>query len=238
MSTNRTPTLEEVLRLALADTQSKLHVSLPGSIESYDVATQTATVKPLIKDSFITEENEDVVEPLPVINNVPIVFPRGGGFFITFPLAKGDHVHLVFNERSIDKFQSSEGGDTDPVDIRMHNLSDAVAYVGFYPDSKALADAHANNMVLGKDGSTQIHIVDGKIELGEEGSADKVSLDSRVQTELARIKSDLEAVKTYLTTHIHTAVTTGAGVSGVPSVTPPTPTSPAATASGLVTIKE
>lgn len=235
--TNRTPTLEEVIRLALTDNQSRLHVSLPGRIESYDETTQTATVKPLIKDSFITEENEDVVEELPVINSVPIIFPRGGGFFITFPLVQGDHVHLVFNERSIDKFQNSGGEDTDPVDLRMHNLSDAVAYAGFYPDSKALAGAHAVNMVLGKEGGIQIHIADGKIELGEEGSADKVPLDSRIQTELTRIKSDISALAIHINTHFHSGVTTGPGVSAVPTVVAPTPTSPGATASGIVTIK-
>lgn len=238
MTTQRTPPLEEVIRLALTDLQARIHVGLPGRIESYDAATQTANVKPLIKDSFVTDEGENVVQELPVINAVPVVFPRGGGFMITFPLQAGDHCHLQFNERSIDKFQDGSGDDVDPVDLRMHHLSDAVAYVGFYPDSKAVADAHVSNMVVGKSGGTQIHLADGKIELGEESSADKVALDSKIQTELTRIATELSALTTWALTHLHTGVTTGAGVSGVPSVAPPSPGSPSATASALVTIKE
>lgn len=236
MTTPRTPELEDVIRLALENFQSGLHVALPGRIESYDASSQTASVKPLVKNTFIDDEGVDVVETLPVINRVPVQFARGGGFFLSFPIVKGDHVLLVFNERSIDKFQTGDGEDTDPVDIRMHNLSDPVAIPGFYPDSKALADAHVSNTVLGKDGGTQIHVADGKIELGAEGSSDKASLDSKIQIELTRIASELTALTTFIATHVHTGVTTGPGSSGPPAVPPPVSGSPAATASALVTI--
>lgn len=238
MTTQRTPELEDVIRLALENFQSSFHVALPGRIESYDESTQTANVKPLLKNSFIDADGVDVVEELPVINSVPIQFMRGGGFFLSFPIKKGDHVLLVFNERSIDKFQTGTGDDTDPVDTRMNNLSDAVAIPGFYPDSKALSDAHPSNAVLGKDGGTQIHVADGKIELGAEASADKVSLDSKIQIELTRIASELTALTTFIAAHVHTGVTTGPGSSGPPAVPPPVSGSPSATASILVTIEK
>ncbi len=240
MTTQRTPELEDVLRLALANFQSSLHVALPGRIESYDAATQTANVKPLLMNTFIDDDDgSNVVEVLPVISAVPVVFPRGGGFMMTFPLVKGDHCHLIFNERSIDKFQTGGGEDTDPVDTRMHNLSDAVAYVGFYPDSKKLPDADPDNMVIGKSGSTQIHVADGKIELGEKASADKAALDSKIQTELTRLKTELTTLKTIFDAHVHPGVTSGGASSG-PTVTPwvPGPAAPGGTASALITIKE
>ncbi len=238
MTTQRTPELEDVIRLALENFQSSFHVALPGRIESYDESAQTANVKPLLKNSFVDADGVDVVEELPVINSVPIQFMRGGGFFLSFPIVKGDHVLLVFNERSIDKFQTGEGEDTDPVDTRMNNLSDAVAIPGFYPDSKALGDAHPSNTVLGKDGSTQIHVADGKIELGAEASADKASLDSKIQIELTRIASELVALTTHAATHVHPGVTSGPASTGIAVPVPPSPGSPAATASVLVTIEK
>ncbi len=238
MTTQRTPELEDVIRLALEDAQSKLHVALPGRVEAYDAVKQTVDVKPLLKNSFIDDDGEDVVEELPVINSVPVQFSRGGGFFLSFPIVKGDHVLLVFNERSIDKFQTGGGDDIDPVDTRMHNLSDAVALPGFYPDSKALGDAHSSNTVLGKDGATQIHVADGKIELGAEASVDKASLDSKIQIELTRIASELVALTTHAATHVHPGVTSGPASTGVAVPIPPIPGSPAATASTLVTIEK
>lgn len=147
----RSPTLEEVIRAALAAAQGRIHTALPGRIESYDSERQCANVQPLIQNITLTGEGEDLVETLPIINDVPVVFPRGGGFFISLPLAKGDYVLLVFNERSIDKFVTGSGGVTDPLDPRQHNLSDAVAFAGFYPFAQSIEDSNGEDLVLGKD---------------------------------------------------------------------------------------
>lgn len=238
MSDQRTPSLENVLRRVMESHQMDLHTALPGRIEKYDPARQVADVKPLIKRNFVADD-EDVVEALPIITDVPVQFPRAGNRFISLPIKPGDHCLLVFQERSIDKWQvSKDGDDTDPVDLRMHNLTDAVALPGFYPDSKKLADADADNIVIGEDGGVQVHIADDKIELGGKDSADKASLDSKIQTELTRIKSELAALKVTFDLHVHPGVTSG-GASTAPTVTPfPSPGTPAATASTLVTIKE
>lgn len=163
---SRTPRLEEVLRLAYRTMQTDLHVALPGRVEKYDASTQKADVKPLLQRHLSIPEQGELIEPLPVITDVPVVFPRGGGFFLSLPLAVGDHVLLVFNERSIDKFVAGDGGDTDPIDLRMHSLSDAVAFPGFYPSQKALGDASGDALVLGKDGGLEL-ILDpaGKLDV-------------------------------------------------------------------------
>ncbi len=237
MVDQRSPTLDNVLRRAMESHQMNIHTSLPGRVETYDAATQLASVKPLIMRAFVADETE-VLEPLPIINNVPVRFPRAGKRFISMPIKPGHHVLLIFNERSIDKWQAGSGEDTDPTDLRMHNLSDAVALAGFYPDSEKLDDADPDNIVIGEDGGVQVHVADDKIELGEKGASDKASLDSKIQIELTRIATELSALTTYVLGHLHLGVTTGAGISGPPSTPPPTPASPAATASTLVTMKE
>lgn len=240
----RTPTLENVFRTAFDVLKQEIHTALPGRVESYDAATQKADIKPLVKRCFRTGDDRTIVEELPVLTDVPIVFPRGGGFFVSLPVTAGDHVLLIFNESSIDIFQTGAGGDTDPQDIRRHNLSDAVALPGFYPFSKSLADADADNLVIGEDGGVQVHVSDSKIELGEKSSADKASLDSKVQTELTRISTELTTLKTIFDAHIHvTTATVGATTTpGVisPTATPwvPAPATPSPTNSTLVTIKE
>ena len=74
---------------------------------------------------------------------------------------------LVFCERSIDKYTSGSGIDTNPVDLRQHDLSDAVAIPGFYPFQKSINDIDSDNMVIGKDkNGIQIHITpDAEIEI-------------------------------------------------------------------------
>lgn len=103
-----------------------LHTHLPGIVESYDPAKQTAVVRPAIKTIF---RNRGPVE-LPHLVDVPVHFPRGGGFVLTFPVAKGDECLLAFSERAID-FWWAKGGVQLPSEYRLHDLSDAFAFVGF-----------------------------------------------------------------------------------------------------------
>lgn len=235
---SRSPQLVEVLKAAIGQRLVDLHVSMPGRVEKYNLAEQKADIKPLLKRPLLTEDGTELeAESLPVLPDVPIVFPRGGGggtgeFFISWPLAAGDLVHLVFCERSMDIWLSSkDGAEADPVDFRMHDLSDAVAYPGLYPFKKALKDADAANMVLGHDdGGMQLHITDADVaEFRKGGSAD-VSMT---------IAETLEAfwtntVKVWLEAHTHG---TGVGPSS-PPLNVPAPTWDAQIASDKVKLKD
>lgn len=146
---------------------SNVHTAMPAKVMAYDAAQQTVDVQPLIMNVQRTMDGDDISEVLPQINSVPVMFPRGGGFFIRWPLAVDDYVLLVFNERSIDAYTAGEGAVTDPVDVRMHNLSDAVAHPGFYPFSQSIADGAGDDLVLGKDedGVQLALTADGKINV-------------------------------------------------------------------------
>jgi len=61
-----------------------------------------------------------------VLNEVPVLMPQGGGYQMKLPITKGDVVLLVFCDRSLDIWKS-KGGEVDPIDLRQHHLSDAVA---------------------------------------------------------------------------------------------------------------
>ena len=180
---SRTPTLEEVLRAAVRDGLGTVHTAMPGRVESYDAATQKADVQPLVMNVVLADEGGAFAETLPVLTDVPVVFPRGGGFFLTLPLAPGDHVLLVFCERSIDKFTAGDGGVTDPIDARRHNLSDAVALPGFYPFRQPVADASAADMVLGEDedGVQLALTADGKVRVTF-GGGQTVTIEGKDQT--------------------------------------------------------
>jgi len=191
---SRSPEPQEVLRAAMEYALADVHTALPGRVEAYDPATQKADIKPLLKRLVATEDGDELLEELPVLPQVPIVFPRTTAFHLTFPVEPGDHVLLVFNERSVDNFIAGDGEDTDPDEYRMHDLSDAVAFVGFYPDSKAIAEPSANSLVLGHAEGVSIHVAADKIELGERNAGDAASMDSLVQAELVRIKGELEAI--------------------------------------------
>ena len=113
---------------------SMLRVSLPGIVQSFDPATCTCTIQPAIAGQGVDEKRQIQSAPLPLLTDVPVIFPRGGGCTITFPVKAGDECLVVFSDRCID-FWWQNGGVQEPVDPRQHDLSDAFAFVG--PQSQA-----------------------------------------------------------------------------------------------------
>jgi hypothetical protein len=126
---------EQQAMKVLSDTIfSMLRVSLPGIIESFDPIACTCTVQPALKGQTADELGNMKSAPLPLLVDVPVVFPRGGGCTITFPVKSGDECLVVFSDRCID-FWWQSGGVQETVDPRQHDLSDAFAIVG--PQSQA-----------------------------------------------------------------------------------------------------
>lgn len=115
---------------ALADMVSTtLRVALPGIIQSFEPDTVTCVVQPAIKGSVRNASGQPVSQALPLLVDVPVIFPRGGGCTITFPVKKGDECLVIFSDRCID-FWWQNGDVQEPVDPRQHDLSDAFALVG------------------------------------------------------------------------------------------------------------
>ncbi|EMA1800178.1 translation initiation factor IF-2 [Cronobacter turicensis] len=113
---------------------SMLRVSMPGIIQSFNPTACTCTVQPAILGEVANEVGEFKSSPLPLLVDVPVIFPRGGGCTITFPVKAGDECLVVFSDRCID-FWWQNGGVQEPVDPRRHDLSDAFAFIG--PQSQA-----------------------------------------------------------------------------------------------------
>ncbi|EDV0591739.1 translation initiation factor IF-2 [Salmonella enterica subsp. enterica] len=113
---------------------SALRVSMPGIVQSFDPDTVTAVVQPAIKGYEPDSNGVSQSTTLPLLVDVPVVFPRGGGCTLTFPVKAGDECLVIFADRCID-FWWQNGGVQEPVDDRVHDLSDAFCIVG--PQSQA-----------------------------------------------------------------------------------------------------
>ena len=216
----RTPTLGEVLRRALDARDARLRVSLPGRIERYDATRRMADVKPLVMGSYVDAAGVRHAEPLPVLTNVPVLFPGGGGFFVTFPVAVGDVCELRFADASLDRWKAM-GGEVDPVEDRPHDLSNAVALVGLESPAQATA-AHATHAVLGMPDGARVELTPGgDVLLTAGGAVDFVALAAKVEAEIAALRNTVNSLVTAHNNHVHITTAT-IGASTVPGVISPT----------------
>jgi hypothetical protein len=187
-----------------------LHTSMPGVVVSFSAAKQTAVVQPAIKRIFVVRNPGGTPTisqvNLPLCVDVPVKFPGGGGFFLTFPVQAGDECILHFSERAID-FWFQNGGQQLPSEYRLHDFSDAIADVGLTSQPNVLADFNASACQLRtRDGSTFLQIAAGTITI----QGNLVVTGGITATE------DVVGEGISLRSHVHSGVTTGSGDSGEP----------------------
>lgn len=135
-----------------------LWTALPGIIQSFDSDAVTCTVQPAIQGIITGEDGSRTAVNLPLLVDVPVVFPRGGGATLTFPIANGDECLVVFSSRCIDAWWQS-GGVQIPMESRKHDLSDGFALVGPMSQARKISGISTSTVQLrSDDGSAYVEI--------------------------------------------------------------------------------
>jgi hypothetical protein len=201
----------------------EVHTAIPGRVESYDAATQTADVLPLVQTFALQEDGTRLPVTLPVLPAIPVVQPGANGFRVTYPVAAGDTVLVVFTEASLDAWQA-RGGLVDPADPRRHHLADAVAIVGLHANPSPWSGAAADATTWGHDGGPQVVVRAGAVELGSVAASpptEQLVLGTTYRTQEDAMLTQVEAAVVVASTACTTALglmTTGAAVNAVPII--------------------
>jgi hypothetical protein len=191
------PTLAELFRRALEAQRQDLHTAIPGKVVKVNTSGGNITsvdAQPLIRGWYESEEGEQVMESMPVIPQVPVLFPGGGGYRVTVPIEAGDTVLLVFSEASIDRWFHT-GNESDPDVGRRHHLTDAVAIPGLRANPGRYT-APADKMSIGPENGPAIELDGITIALGSSGEA--VALGNVLQTWANAINAWAVATQTAL----------------------------------------
>lgn len=104
----------------------RLKCCVPGVIQSYDPTKNVVEVQPSIRERMVSSEGQVFFTQLPLLVNVPVVFPSTSTSQITFPINKNDECIVIFSDSAIDNFWL-HGSVQNPVEIRRHDLSDGIA---------------------------------------------------------------------------------------------------------------
>lgn len=214
---------EEATRAAQDGHQARIWTSLPGIIKSFDPATQTATVQPTIQGIFQSPDGSEKNVNMPLLLDVPVEFPSGGGYTLTFPVAAGDECMIDFSARCIDAWWQS-GGIQPQAEQRMHDLSDAVARVGVRSQARPLSNISTTSAQLrSDDGTIYVDLAAAQLTLKhptkvvvdapEAHFTGKITTAENVETAAGK---DVKAGSISLKNHVHSGVAAGGANSGPP----------------------
>jgi len=163
---NAKGSLSAAIRGAFINLLKEVHTTLPGEIVSFNPSTQTAEVQASIKRIYVKEQADgseiETAINIPILINVPVMFPRGGGWCITFPVKAGDECIIFFSERAIDVWRKN-GGVQSPKDWRMHDYSDAICQVGLSSAPNTIADFNQDDFqIRSESGNVKITLTNAE----------------------------------------------------------------------------
>lgn len=156
-----TSTLAEVIENTILSFMEGMHTCMPGRIESYDFKASKASVKPLLQRSYIDGTTLDI----PILRDVPVIFPRTQSAGITFPVNRGDRVLIMFAERSLNIWKGS-GENAVPTDNRKFDISDAICIPGLYSLNTRNIAKNNTDTVIHNDDQTITIKSNGDIDVG------------------------------------------------------------------------
>ncbi|HEC0636073.1 TPA: translation initiation factor IF-2 [Klebsiella pneumoniae] len=141
---------------------------MPGVIKSFDPETVTCVVEVSIYIPKPESAEGKSIDRLaqdnvfyPLILDAPVIFPRGGGCTLTFPISAGDECLVIFADRCID-FWWQNGGVQNGSRGRMHDYSDAFVIPGPQSQAKKISGISTTAAQLRTDdGSAFIELAAG-----------------------------------------------------------------------------
>ena len=218
---------EETIRAAIEQHMARVWTSAPARVVAYDAAKQTVSLQ-VTQKAFVKQPDGSVkAMTIPVLQDIRVQFPAGGGQSITFPIAVGDEGMATFTTRSPDGWQQS-GQESAPPDAFVSNLSNAFFQPGLKPDTKVLPNVSTTE--------TQIRSDDGNTTIGISGGGGvSVNTDKAVAISAAQgvtmtggagninfngtliVTGEIRLNGINLSTHKHTGVQTGGDTSTGPT---------------------
>lgn len=170
--------LESAIKNVAQAERRSIHTMVPGKVVSYDAGSQTAKVEILVEKRLRDPETREVTfEAYPILPDVPVAFPSGGGMSVTFPLEPGDAVLVIFAERSIAEWKASASNTAqEPFDARQHDVADAIAIPGGVSPSRALSGASVDPSAMVLRTPT--------LKIGDSTAAQALALASAVESKL------------------------------------------------------
>lgn len=213
----RAGNFEESIRAAIKGFLSSVWTALPGTVQSIDLQKCTCTVQPTIKAFVRQQDGTQVWVQLPILQDVPILFPCVGSFALTLPIAVGDEVLVVFASRCIDAWWQ-QGGIQIQAELRMHDLSDGFAIPGPRSVPNVLQNISPNTAQLrSADGSTYVEIAQGQVVNIVAPGGLNIQANVNVTGTLNATEEITANGGHTVSAHMHGGVQTGGGETGPPT---------------------
>ena len=204
-------------------------IVLPGRIVSFDATLQLAEIRICMDRIWSSSSQNPTTTSRTDIYGVPVHFPQGGNYCITFPVVEGDPCLLVFSQMGYDHWLYANedlGGmlGDNPIPHLRRNFDEEDGFcILFKNRPTAIENYSAENAEFRSNDRTQVISIkaDGTIEITTPGditiTAPTVAIDGKLTVSgTIEAQGEITGNGVVLSTHQHSGVTTGGSNTGTP----------------------
>jgi hypothetical protein len=153
---NQEQSIQETMDNLFDGYLSEINTGVPCYVVNIDLNKYTVDVQPVFKSLYQDVDNE-IEQDHPIINDVPIMIYRGGGFMVKPPIKKGDIGYLHFCQRSIDDYQDTDGkAQLLAGENRKHDINDALFFPAITTNKNKPSYTNNDGLVIGKEDGNSI----------------------------------------------------------------------------------
>lgn len=189
--------LESLLTRIMSEVKSDIRVALPAKVVSFNPSKQTVSCIPTVRE-LVNLNGKVSYKDLPILEDVPIIMPRAGGWVITLPIKPGDECMVVFQDLCIDGWWF-RGGIQNWNDLRRHDLSDAIAIFSPWSQPNAISNYSTSEVELRSlDGSIKLSLgpLGANIKAGETNTTGNITSEGTITGEALVAKNGYSGVVT------------------------------------------
>lgn len=116
------PTWPELLNEFVDSRLLDVHTAIPARVIEFHDDESTVDALPVVKARVPSVDGGTKAEAIPTIYDVPVAWPGSGSVFMKWPIPKGSHVLLIFQESCIAQWRDT-GEVSEPGDLARHDWS-------------------------------------------------------------------------------------------------------------------
>lgn len=194
----KTPSLREAIKIGADRAIERLRISYPYAVKTFNKDTGLASLTPLIR----VKNSDGSISDLPVLEEVLVSFPSGGGYHFVFPLVEGDEGTVITSSRSMTQWVESGDPKAEPEGRRVSSLTDATFIPGIKSRKNPRVELQLGVLSLGSDdGDLEVVIQGSPVRIGSTTADDAVAKSVPVTSDLTKVATDLKSIQTALSSH-------------------------------------
>lgn len=202
MTYRHTQSVEQSLDSSFINNLSEANTAIPAFIESYDQEMRTVEVSIPISDFKRGDDGSENEEDWPKLPDVPVLFPGGGDFNMSWPLKNGDPVLLVFCQRDLIRWLVSDGKEPHSPELsEVMGANGAICIPRLYPEKSSKSEASNVDVTMQfKDTKFIIKsngdvVIDGpKLKIGSDSAGTALANGEVVDSHITAIASKVDAM--------------------------------------------